>query len=822
MLLNYLKLSLRLLVRNPFFTFINVLGLAVGFSVFIFLWQYSQNELQSDRKWKDWRRIARVGFHVTSSEGEAIFGIFPAGISAKMKQDFPEIEELTRLSQFLGSMLLSTVQKQQRVIFKEEKIVFADANFFQFFDMPFIYGQAEKSLADGNSVSISHSTAVKYFGERNPLGEILILNDTMPLHVAGVFVDLPANSHLDFDIVISNEPRLGEWAEVRIVPMVQSYIKTRTILDWYGFEAKLNGSNEKYWHEIMKGFPRSQLKRMLLQPLPEVAFISAIDSIDPSAQKSRSMLIIFGAIGLVVLISAWINYIILSLSRVNKRMKEVATRKVSGASFKDFARQFIIEALMLNAVSIALGFTLLQFVRRSGNLLFDIPLYDFSETDGWNILILLSIFLVGIITTGLYPALVAARYHPRALFSMYASAGFSKSGRMISLLTTAQYASAIILILCAFIVYLQLDHVITKSLDDVGDSIVVIDAPLIRSGTYLADLENFAGQLGAITGVTGKTLSCEVMGDNGDADVTVYRTGSDLNYMLDSSGGVDENFIPFFNIKILAGRNFVATDRGNAIILSEQAIKRLGFTTPSDAIGAKIKVEKSESLKSHNLVDMEIIGVIKDYRLRPYFIDESIAEIDRGIGLVFKGYLTDGVSPQRVIIKVEPRNVQTVLLKAKEHFQAVFPGEFFNWYWLDEHMARNYNHEKTNRNQISVFTCIAIGIACLGLLGIISNKVMEKTKEIGIRKILGAELHQIAQLLLNTTVNQITVATLIGIPVAYYLAQQYLERYSERIVLEWWHFALPVLILVLIMLVTIASVLWKAAKSNPVDALKYE
>lgn len=827
MLLNYLKLSLRLLARNPFFTFINVLGLAVGFSVFIFLWQYSQNELQSDRMWKDWRRIARVGWIVNSSDdgkvyGEATFGMIPAFMIPQLKQDFPEINEFTRYSDFLGAMLFSAFQNQQRVIIKEEKAVYADANFFQFFDIPFVYGTAKGSLANGNSVAISHSTALKFFGERNALGEIIVMNDTLTLKVDGIFADLPANSHLNFDIVISNETRLGRWATLSMYPLVQGYVKTNTIIDWAPLEEKVNSLKEDYWDEIMKRFPRSKLNRMLLQPLPELMFSNAIDNIDPASQKSKPMMVLFGVLGLVVLVIAWINYIIMSLSRATKRMKEVATRKVAGASFLDFAKQFIVEALMLNVISIALGFTLLQVFSGSVNLLFDMPFYGFTTIDGLSIIILLSIFLAGAIITGLYPALAAARFHPWALFHVGAS--FSKGGKMITWLTTVQYVSAIILILWAFIMYLQLDYVISKSKNDVGESLLVIDAPIIQSSTYQSDFEYFVNTVGAMPGVLDKTMSRNVMGgdDAGSPGLTVYPAGPDRGFVLDSNGGVDENFIPFLNIKMIAGRNFVSSDRGNVLIISEQAAQRLGFATPAEAVGAKVQIEKGETNYGRNLAELEIIGVVMDYQIEPYFMNAAIAEPDPGLGLIYKGYLAEHYFPQRVIIRVEPQNVEAILKKTKKEFEAVFPGNVFNWYWLDEHVTRHYHREETNRNQITLFTSIAIGIACLGLLGMMSHTAVEKTKEIGIRKILGAKLTQIAQLLLNTTVKQIAVATLIGIPTAFYLTQKYLEKYTERIVLEWWHFALPVLILIVILFATIASVLWKAAKSNPVDALKYE
>jgi len=821
MLLNYLKLSLRLLARNPFFTFINVLGLAVGFSVFIFLWQYSQNELNSDRMWKDWQRIARMGFVWTYNDNDGkgwrdvLCGAQPGRIAPQLKQDFPELEDVTRTSGIQSPLLISRVHNQQKVTFKEEKVVFADANFFAFFDVPFLYGDARESLAHGNSVSVSHSTALRYFGERNPLGEILVMNDTLSLRVAGVFQDFPDNSHFDFDIAISNERHLNEWSALVIFPWRQTFVKARSVIDWTIFEEKVDLLKGKYWRELERRHGAGEVKRMIVEPLPDVVFSGGRGN--PFQQKSRSMLIILGLTGLVVLIIAWINYILLALSRSKKRMNEMGVRKVAGASFRDFAGQFITEALVVNLVSLALGITLLQFIGGTGKLVFDLPFYGLEGADNGTLAILILFLLAGIVTSGLYPALVSAKYNPSALFRI--RTGLSKGGRVVHWFNTVQYVFATILILWTFTVYLQLDYVISKSRNDAGDAVVVVEAPILRSHGYLSKMEHFENQFAFIDGILDKTVSRSVLGDESYESLEVYQPGKTHWVGIDTHGGVDENFIPMFHIQLIAGRNFISTDKTNAIILSEGALQRLGFDTPAGAVGAKVKVGEPYH------TEMEIIGVIKGYPFRPYFFDYSDverAEADHGVALTVRNYQAENFSPERIIVKVDPQKVEVILSKAKRAFEVAFPGNIFHWYWADEHVTRHYQREKTNRSQIIVFTCIAIGIACLGLLGMMSHKVLEKTKEIGIRKILGAQLRHIALVLLRSTFRQVVISLALAYPAAYYLMGRYLERFSERITLQWWQFAIPVAMLLLIMLVTVATVVWRAAKSNPVEALKYE
>ena len=286
---------------------------------------------------------------------------------------------------------------------------------------------------------------------------------------------------------------------------------------------------------------------------------------------------------------------------------------------------------------------------------------------------------------------------------------------------------------------------------------------------------------------------------------------------------MDEDFVSHYGLKILAGRDFVNGDLSQRIILTRFAADRLGFGSPDDAVGSTINV----SIQGEDgWREAEIIGVVENFRNISFLDTESSSQANsegRGMVLSYKDQLSETVfTPEVISLRILPGRFEETIAAIEKLCRREFPSMVFSWSFLDDKINEVYAQEKIARNQIILFTTLAVIIACLGLLGMISNKVVEKTKEIGIRKVLGAQLYNIARVLLNSTVKQITVATTVSIPVAYYLTQQYLEKYSERISLQWWHFLLPVLILTLIMFSTVASLLWKAARNNPVEALRTE
>jgi putative ABC transport system permease protein len=831
MFINNLKLSFRLLLRNPFFSIINILGLAVGFAVFFLLWQYGQRELKSDRQWRDWERMARVGFLWEWSDDDKNwesekYGSTGPPFAVQLIGDFPELESFTRilyrpdftkeLTGLDGRLIIAYEKPDHSEVRNlEDKVVMADANLFEFFSIPLVKGEPTSALKEVNSVVVSSAIAIKYFGHEEPLGKIISVNK-QPHTITGIFNDLPHNTHLDFQLVLSNRSKYDYWTTAFGPPRLTTYLKNKTNTDWTEFTSKVNQPEmiEKYYGPALRRFKAKAT--VLIQPLNHVAFSQKWrgDHFNP---KSETLLHIFQSVGLAVLVLAFVNYISLTSSRIKHRQAEIATRKVSGAVSSDFIKQFMTESGIVVIMALALALTLLQLIKYPLYVLLQIPVF---EIDQESILLMLAIVAFMMVLSAAYPIYLSRVRKIRALFSKSKHLGGSTLHQ--GFLAGIQLSIAVVLIIWGFMIYNQVTYVLSRDLGFNKEHLITIEAPVFKPATYEADVEVFKNRVRALSGIENMASSSTVMGD----DVWgfgVKRLGSDNPFGFDTNGGIDEYFIPFYDIKILAGRNFNITDRGNRVIVSEGALTRLGIGSPEEAVGSKIQVEGGNE---YNEIwnTAEIIGVVKSYRLRPMlkFSGDHDLRADAGIILTYKNYLNPNLLAEKFTVRVEPDKIESSMRAAEQAYNEIFPGNVFRWYFLDDYVNRHYTSEKIWRNQILLFTCLAIGIACLGMLGMISNKASEKTKEIGIRKVLGADLYQVAQLLLNTTAKQIAVAAVIGIPVAHYLTQQYLQKFSERIELQWWHFALPLIILTAIMLATIASVVWKAARSNPVEALKYE
>jgi putative ABC transport system permease protein len=370
--------------------------------------------------------------------------------------------------------------------------------------------------------------------------------------------------------------------------------------------------------------------------------------------------------------------------------------------------------------------------------------------------------------------------------------------------------------------YAQLNFILHKDLGIDKANVVILDAPIVKPVTYDADIQYLLSQISSNHPVT---YSNSTFKDDIWTPFRLKRPGQDVYKVINSNGGIDETFIPFYGIKILAGRNFRPNDRKDAIIVSRHVTERLIYKNYEDALGARIHVLMGIGNAETERVEMEIIGIIEDYRTNSfinYGENNSQSNSGQGVCLTFKNAMFSTMVPERISIRLQMANVEEQMSGIESAFTKVFPGSVANWYFLNERINEVYAQEKISGNQIALFTSLAICISCLGLLGMISNKVEEKTKEIGIRKVLGAGIQQIGNVLLKTTLRQVVAAALLGIPIAYYMGNQYLGRYYERIDLQWWHFAAPVILLLLILFATISTMLWKAAKSNPVEALKYE
>jgi len=826
MLLNYFKLSLRLLARNPFFTFINVAGLSVGFAAFFILWQHASSELNSDQYHKDSERIGRICLYWNfqgMNPGVLTFGAIRPHQAPTIAGDFPQVEQYVRIlmqPEFEddlvghGSRVVVSVGNENggRELFEEARMVYADSNLFNFFSIPFVLGEKHTALQRPQSVVLSRRTARKYFGTKNPVGEMIQVNDSSLLLVTGVFENLPHNTHLVFDLVASTAGIPADsWSPYK---MTNTYIKLTPETTFDGFITEVNKNSTRYWAAELRRFPDVK-PLMFIQPLKDIAFSPTFER-DYLAPKTKSSLILMQFASLLILSMACINYNNLAASRMMKRMKEIATRKITGASSSDFARQFLVESSMVNILAVGVAFTMMQLVRFPLSEFFRIRIPEFASMDYQAWILFATVILLGILVSGLYPTFISVSFNPRTLYAVSRKA---RSGRVLqTLLSTSQYVIALVLILWVYLVYLQLNFILGKDLGMLRDQVIVIDAPIIRSENYANELVSFVGELRLLGGVNEATYSETVLGD-GDPFFVWGMGPGQTNFTSINSNGVDESFIPFYHIPVLAGRNFVAGDRSDVVILSVEATRRLGFVQPEQAVGEVISIDEFDSKPG------QVIGVISDYRVKPLFNLASTATENvggLGICLVYKNGIHDWRMPERISLKIEEDEIDRTMADVGKMFQETFNGNVFNWYFLDDHINKAYEYDKVSRNQIGLFTIVAIGLSCMGLLGLMTTLAEEKVKEIGIRKVLGAGAGHIAQRLVRSLFLPVIPAVIIAIPVGYYQAEEFLNKYLERISLHWWHFAAPIMVLMVILLATISALVWQAARANPVEALKHE
>lgn len=825
MLLNTIKLSFRLMLRAPFYTLINIAGLSIGFTAFYILWPYSQNELNSDRFHRDYEHIAKLSRQVDFVENGISASVkLPAhnsGIARQFRRDYPEIVDMTS---FIPQLLFETyrqgfdkdlfiaVEKESghREYFREYALAFVDSNFFQFFSYPLYIGDPAHVLLQPGSAVVSESHARKYFGNSDPVNKVIYLNDSIPVTVTGVFRDFPENTHLRADVLISTAGiegmNLTSWEKNWFGNF---YIRVTPGTDFGELQNKINKDKVK----IYGNCPRCTegTTSVYIQPLETIVFDVISDNL--GTIKSKYLLIALSGLAIIIPLLAWINYLSLSTHMLHKRISEMGVRKVVGAGRRHFVLQFVVESALLNLIAILVSVTLVQLLKGPVEVwltFYSIPWQELPASTVW---IGLSLIVLGIFLSSAYPVVIAFRN--KSMLFMKKTWSYRNPG-WISLMVTAQYSMAIILLISVVCVYLQMRLILSKPLGIDKDGVIAIDCPLQQQEGFDNKLDAFITRLVQQEGIMDATVSKNIAGDWPGYGVPLQRHKEEIEYGLDVNGGVDEHFIDVYKIKLLHGRNFqsdMPSDR-NAILISRGAAQRLGFPTPEAALGARL------IMPWYGHDDVEVIGIYEDYEFRPFFALTNFGR--RGSFLAYKKYLMPDYYPSKISVRVNYGQFQAGLAQVKELFNEVFPHDTFHWRFIDENIQNYYASEKVARNQIGAFTLVAILVACLGLLGLVTNKVAEKTKEIGIRKVLGADLTHIVGLLLKSTLRHMGVAAALGIPVAYYMAGIYIERFSERIELQWWIFAAPLVTLVVLMSATIASVVWRAARSNPVEALKSE
>jgi putative ABC transport system permease protein len=678
---------------------------------------------------------------------------------------------------------------------------------------------------------ITERKAKKWFGDENPVGKTLVLNDDEAFEVEGVLADPPANSHIQFDYLLSwvSFPNASdpEFDKDFVSANTYSYFLFREKPNEEEFLQKIDPLFNDYFAKYFRIWNWEWTGKFLMQPLEEIHTTTGLHQ-DFAARQSADRLYALGLVGILILLMAWINYINLSTIKSVERSKEVGIRKASGAVKNQLVIQFLLETLLMSTMAMLFALFIVAITQEY-----------FSRLSGWQSanelweqpsfwMTILLTFLTGSLLAGLYPAFVLTAFRPvRALKQGYQNAAGGKNLR--HLLSIVQYGSSVGLLIGTIVIYSQVKYLQEKELGIDLEQIFVVKVPDNGKKGDQDKHEAFRQKTLQIPGVNDFTSTARIPGLIAGAHARLYREGMpETSVGIDAVGGVELNFLDFYNIKMKAGRFFDPQNAADkrAFILSEKALKRLGYANPVDALGDILLIEPAFRPAGMSEEDSKgkVIGITEDVDMiapnyRSHMDNSSGAH---GFTITLGNDLNPDYYPQYYSLKVDMRNWQETEARIKAVFQEVYPDELYEYFFQDEFYNRQYQADIQFLNIFVFFAIQAIFIACLGLFGLAAFQVQKRSKEIGIRKVLGANIPDIWLLLARDLLKALLIASIIGIPLINYFMKSWLDEFVYKIPLSWWMFVLPVVLMILIALLTVSQHLRKAARLNPVKLLKYE
>jgi ABC-type antimicrobial peptide transport system permease subunit len=785
---NYLKVAVRNIRRNKAYSFINIFGLAIGMACCILILLWVQDELSFDQFHHNADRLGRVIADVEFS-GQRPWAVTEAPLSQAMEQEYPEIARATRL-QLGGRFRVRYGEK----LFVESRNIFVEPAFFEIFTFPFLHGDPEHALIGKRSMVITESMAQKYFGREDPIGKILNFNNKLDFQVTGIIQNVPDNSHLQFDFVIPFAwledlgHDINNWGNYNFFTYVL-----------LGENTSFEKTNQKISGYLRTIDPENDT-RLYIQPLKRIHLHSDFEYDALAANNSDfKYVFIFSSIALFVLVIACINFTNLTTARSSNRAKEVGVRKVVGACRKDLLRQFFSETLsfVIIAFGVALGLVFL-FLPVFNNLSAKQLSLDFSR----NIYIPAGLiglaFLTGLLS-GCYPSLYLSRFQPVNVLKRTLIAD-PKSSALRKVLVVVQFALSIILIIGSTVVHHQIDFIRNKKLGFDKENLLYF--PFVRQ--IRQQYETVKNELLMHTNIVGVTASSNLpsFGRNWSTGRLDWEGKNPDETILMQGVDVDYDFFQTFGMEMAAGRSFsreFPTDENSGVILNEEALRVMGLQNP---IGKRFSVGDWQGT---------IVGIVKDYnfksihnRIEPLIL----VMVNRQLNYLF------------VRIKSQDMPDTIKFLRNKwESYTSEYP---FEYGFVDSLLDNLYKSEERVRTLFNYFTLMAIFISCLGLFGLSFYLIERRTKEIGIRKVLGASVPKIVMMLSREFLKWVLIANVIAWPVAYYFMDRWLQNFAYRTNIAIGTFLLSGVLAIFIAILTVSFQSIKAAVSNPADSLRYE
>lgn len=810
MIKNYFKIAWRNLMKYKFISFINLFGLTIGLTCCLLITTYVLNELSYDRYNKNAENIYRVTRTFKNAAG--VVSLKLSTISPPFgyyfPTDFPEIKKMTRL---LGAGTLPFKYKDK--IIAENNVYFADENLFNVFTLKTLEGNPQTALKDPFSAMLTEEVAKKYFGNEDPVNKVIKINNQFDVKVTGIYKGFPENSFMHPDVLLSfntlkdsavyGEKNLeNNWGN-------NSFFTFIVLPDHYNTK-KLIARFPAFLDKRMAGnYAPNQPSKMTelgLQKLTDIHLYSHTDfEAEPNGDINK--VYIFSAIALFILLIACINYMNLSTARSSLRAKEIGIRKVIGARKKELIYQFLSESVLLTWSAILIAFVLLYYSLPWLNQVSGQQL-SINILLKWQVLIplFLTPFIIGIVS-GLYPALFMSSFQPvKTLKGLFKVDGGNLSFRKT--LVVAQFTISIVLIITTIIVFQQLRYMQNTSLG--YNKAHIITLPYYNSINPQYDA--FRNDLLQSPGIkevtrssripTGRLL--DVNGATAMVGNSMQPVTADIKYVT-----TDYDFIPTYGIHLVAGRNFsrdYGMDTSN-FILNESAIKAIGWNSAQTAIGKDFKYGGTQG---------RIIGVMADFHF------ESLQHEIVPMILLNPPTTRGNSSFNSLSIKLGGNNLPAALAAVKNIWKKYLPELPYQYTFLDEKFNKMYQSEQRQETIFTVFSCIAIFIACLGLFGLSAFEITQRVKEIGVRKVLGANVSSIVTLLSKDFLKLVLLATIIAFPIAWFAMSRWLQGFAYRINIHWWVFLLSAFLALIIALVTVSFQAIKAALANPVESLRSE
>jgi putative ABC transport system permease protein len=800
---NYLKTALRNLKKTKLFSLINIFGLAVGMTAFLFILHYTNFEKSYDTFHQNHDRIYRLRYERTDGKGDAVrFASCCPPAGARIRDKYPEVEKIGRMLHY------SAIVSVDNIKFLEERIFFAEPEILNILQFCLIHGDSAIGIREPGNALLSIATAKKYFGDADPIGKMISVDKKYVYRIVGLFENFPPNSHVKFDIVLpwkNLEAQFGtEYYEAWGHTGSYTYLIARPGIDPLAFEKKLIPLIQAECPWLKEYNMTIDLK---MQPLGDIHLTSHFMQ-ELEANGDRNTVNYLFIIAIFIIIMAWVNYVNLSTARSLSRAKEVGLRKVVGASQPQLMIQFFFETILINLIAILLAMGLLKIFLPLFSQISGVPAEYGIWTQDWFWLAIAILFFVGAFLSGLYPVVVLSAFKP--ITTLRGKLGNAARGfNLRQALVTFQFAIALILTAATLAVFKQISFMRTQDLGFDMEQILVIKAPRVRDDAYGSKFDSFKQMLLQRADISKVSHVTEVPGrqiywDNGG----IMKLGEDVsqskNYQI---VGIDYDFADLFDLKLVAGRNFsreFPADK-DALIFNETAVQWMGFPSAESAIGQQ--VDYWEKIYT-------IIGVFKDYH------QQSPRQAFEPHIYRFLPYGRDVRG--MIAIKLNIKQVTETVASIQTRYEKFFPGNPFDYFFLDDYYNQQYQSDRKFGNVFSLFSVLAIIITALGLLGLSSFSVAQRTKEIGIRKVLGASIPSVLFLLSRDVLKLLGFAFIVAIAPTFYAINKWLESFANKMNVNGWIFIVPFVIVLIITLVTIGARVIKAAVANPVESLRYE